>query len=425
MEIKEIKREKSEATVEYKVDFGEFKPYLDKVYKKERGKFMIPGFRKGKAPRVLIERHYGEDIFYDEALNAMIPELYDKSIQQLDYEPVAQPQFSVEELDKERGLVLKAVVTLLPEVKLGQYKNLEIEAVDTKVSDEEVMDKLKEEAEKNARMVPVDVAQEEDVVTIDFDGSIDGEKFDGGEGNEFDLTLGSQQFIPGFEEQLIGKSAGEHEVKVNFPEDYGEESLAGKEALFKVVIHDIKRKEIPELDDELASDLSEFESLEEYKQELRELLEKEKEELAENKKADDALIKAIENMEVELPEAMVEDGVDRKFQEMDHQLSQQGFGLAQFLEMSGQSVEDFRSNYRPQVELDIKRELLLEAIVKEENFEISQEEVDEVIKEQVETHKMEEEAIRKIYEQDDYKYLKHGLKMEKAQKLILESVEVV
>ncbi|HZK09939.1 MAG TPA: trigger factor family protein, partial [Clostridia bacterium] len=172
MEIKEIKREKSEATVEYKVDFNEFKPYLDKVYKKERGRFMVPGFRKGKAPRVLIERHYGEDIFYDEALNAMIPELYDKSIHQLDYEPVAQPQFSVEELDKERGLVLKAVVTLLPEVKLGQYKNLEIEAVDTKVSDEEVMDKLKEEAEKNARMVPVDVAQEEDIVTIDFDGSI-------------------------------------------------------------------------------------------------------------------------------------------------------------------------------------------------------------------------------------------------------------
>lgn len=425
MEFKEIKRESNEATIEYKIDFEDFVPFLDKAYKKDKNRFTIPGFRKGKAPRTLIERHYGEDIFYDEALNMMIPELYDRSIEELELTPVAQPYFSMESLDKEEGIVLNAVVALLPEVTLGEYKNLKVELMEVEVTEEEVEAKLKEEQEKNARLVPADLTEDGSDIIMDFVGSIDGVEFDGGSAEDADLTLGSGHFIPGFEDQLIGKGLGEVDVNVTFPEDYSEESLAGKDAHFAVVIKDIKNKELPEIDDDFIGDISEFDTVEEFKADLREKLEKEKEEFSLAKKAEDALVAAIENMEVELPKAMVEDGVDRKVYEMDQQLSQQGFSLAQFIEMTGGKMEEFRSQYVPQVELEIKRELLLDAIIEAEGLEVSQEEIDEMVKEQAEEFKMEEEEIRKIYERDNYEYLKQGMLYDKAQALIVDSVEVI
>lgn len=425
MEFKEIKRESNEATIEYKIDFEDFVPFLDKAYKKDKNRFTIPGFRKGKAPRTLIERHYGEDIFYDEALNMMIPELYDRSIEELELTPVAQPYFSMESLDKEEGIVLNAVVALLPEVTLGEYKNLKVELMEVEVTEEEVEAKLKEEQEKNARLVPAELTEDGSDIIMDFVGSIDGVEFDGGSAEDADLTLGSGHFIPGFEDQLIGKGLGEVDVNVTFPEDYSEESLAGKDAHFAVVIKDIKNKELPEIDDDFIGDISEFDTVEEFKADLREKLEKEKEEFSQAKKAEDALVAAIENMEVELPKAMVEDGVDRKVYEMDQQLSQQGFSLAQFIEMTGGKMEEFRSQYVPQVELEIKRELLLDAIIEAEGLEVSQEEIDEMVKEQAEEFKMEEEEIRKIYERDNYEYLKQGMLYDKAQALIVDSVEVI
>lgn len=425
MEFKEIKRENSEATIEYKVDFKDFVPFLNKAYNKDKHMFTIPGFRKGKAPRVLIERHYGEDIFYDDALNLMIPDLYDKSIEELELTPVAQPYFSMESLDKEEGIVLNAVVALLPEVKLGEYKNLEVEVMDVEVTEEDIEAKLKEEQDKNARLVPAEVAEDGSVVTIDFVGSVDGEEFEGGAAEAVDLTLGSGQFIPGFEEQLVGKSAGEVDVNVTFPEDYQEESLAGKDAHFAVVVHDIKNRELPELDDDFIGDISEFETLEEYKADLKEKLAEEKEKMAQAKKSEDALVAAIENMEVVLPQAMIDEGVDRKVYEMDQQLSQQGFSLQQFVEMTGGNIEEFRAQYVPQVELEIKRELLLDAIIEAEELEISEEEIDEMIKEQVVEFDMEEQEIREIYERDDYAYLKQGMLFDKAQALIVDSVEVI
>lgn len=425
MDFKEIKRESNEATIEYKIDFEDFVPFLDKAYKKDKNRFTIPGFRKGKAPRTLIERHYGEDIFYDEALNMMIPELYDRSIEELELTPVAQPYFSMESLDKEEGIVLNAVVALLPEVTLGEYKNLKVELMEVEVTEEEVEAKLKEEQEKNARLVPADLTEDGSDIIMDFVGSIDGVEFDGGSAEDADLTLGSGHFIPGFEDQLIGKGLGEVDVNVTFPEDYSEESLAGKDAHFAVVIKDIKNKELPEIDDDFIGDISEFDTVEEFKADLREKLEKEKEEFSQAKKAEDALVAAIENMEVELPKAMVEDGVDRKVYEMDQQLSQQGFSLAQFIEMTGGKMEEFRSQYVPQVELEIKRELLLDAIIEAEGLEVSQEEIDEMVKEQAEEFKMEEEEIRKIYERDNYEYLKQGMLYDKAQALIVDSVEVI
>lgn len=425
MDYKEIKRENGEATIEYRIAFEEFTPYINEAYKKERGKFSIPGFRKGKAPRALIERHYGEDIFYDDALNTMIPDLYDKSIEELELTPVAQPHFSMEELDKDTGIVLHALVTLLPEVQLGQYKNLTVEAIDTTISEDDVASKIEEEAEKNARMIPVDVAQEGDTLTMDFVGTVEGEAFEGGSAEDFSLELGSAMFIPGFEEQLIGKSVGAQDVHVVFPEDYAEESLAGKAAHFAVTVHDIKRKEVPEINDELASDISEFDTLEEYKADLRRKLEEEKKKYAEDKIAEEALLKAIENMQVDIPRVMVDEGVERKVHEVDSQLRQQGFSLEQFLQMTGETMDNFKTHYYPQVELDIKRELLLEEIIKAEAIEISDEEIDEIVRQQCEEFKVEEEEVRRIYGQDDYAYLKQSLRMEKAQKLIMDTAEVI
>lgn len=426
MEFKELKRENSLVTIEYRMSFDEFTPFLDKVYKRERGKFTIPGFRKGRAPRKLIELNYGEGIFYDDALNEMIPDMYDKSIEELDLHPVAQPAFSMEELDKETGIVLHAEVALYPEVKLGEYKNLKVEKVDTEVTDEDITKEIEKEAEKNARLVPVEVTEDGDIVEIDFDGSVDGVAFDGGRAEHFELELGSGSFIPGFEDQLIGVKAGEEkDVTVTFPEEYHAEELAGKEAVFKVKVHDIKRKELPEIDDEFIGDISEFETLEEYKKDLREKMEESKKEFAEGKKKEDALKQAIENMEVDLPEPMVEEGISRKMQETDYSLQQQGFSLKQYMEMLGMQEEVMREQFRGQVEIDIKREMLLEAIVKEEDFEVAQEDIDAFIQKSLEDMpSMEEDRLREIYGAPEYESLKHSIKMDKAMDLIFDTMEV-
>lgn len=426
MEFKELKRENSLVTIEYRMSFDEFTPFLDKVYKRERGKFTIPGFRKGRAPRKLIELNYGEGIFYDDALNEMIPDMYDKSIEELDLHPVAQPAFSMEELDKETGIVLHAEVALYPEVKLGEYKNLKVEKVDTEVTDEDITKEIEKEAEKNARLVPVEVSEDGDIVDIDFDGSVDGVAFDGGQAEHFELELGSGSFIPGFEDQLIGVKAGEEkDVTVTFPEEYHAEELAGKEAVFKVKVHDIKRKELPEIDDEFIGDISEFETLEEYKKDLREKMEESKKEFAEGQKKEDALKQAIENMEVDLPEPMVEEGISRKLQETDYSLQQQGFSLKQYMEMLGMQEEAMREQFRGQVEIDIKREMLLEAIVKEEDFEVAQEDIDAFIQKSLEDMpSMEEDRLREIYGAPEYESLKHSIKMDKALDLIFDTMEV-
>ena len=426
MEFKEIKRENSLVTIEYRVSFEEFTPFLDKVYKRERGKFTIPGFRKGKAPRKLIELNYGEGVFYDDALNEMIPDMYDKSIVELDLHPVAQPAFSMEELDKETGIVLHGEVALYPEVKLGDYKNLKVEAVETEVTDKEIMKEIEREAEKNARLIPVEIAEDGDILDMDFKGTVDDVAFEGGEAEHFELTLGSGSFIPGFEDQLIGVKVGdEKEVTVTFPEDYPAEDLAGKEAVFAVKVHDIKRKELPEIDDELIGDISEFETLDEYKKDLREKMEESKKNFAENQKKEDALKQAIDNLEVVLPEPMVEEGISRKLQEMDYNLQQQGFGLKQYMDMLGMKEETIRGQMRPQVEFDIKREMLLEAIVKEENFEVGDEAIDAFIKKSLEDMpSMEEDRLREIYGAPEYEPLKHSIKMDKAMDLIFDTMEV-
>lgn len=414
MKYTKSNEEKSKVTIDYVVPMEEFEPYLEKSYQKNKHQFSLPGFRKGKVPRKMVELNWGREVLFDDALNELIPELYDESIKELELDPVTQPVFTMDEVGEEE-IKFNAVVVLMPEVKLGQYKDFEIEELSTDVTDDEVDERIKLEAETNARLVPVErEAKEGDTLTIDFEGFIDDEPFEGGKAEGFDLELGSKSFIPGFEEGLEGTKAGEElDVKVTFPEDYPGE-LAAKEAIFKVKVHEVKEKELPAIDDDFAADVSEFDTLDEYKAYLKEEIQKEKEEEARNHKADETFKRIIENLEVELPQEMIDQEADRLVHDFEHRLSHQNFSLEQYLEATGSDEDTLRETFKPQAEMNIKQSLAVEEIVKQEDLEITPEEVDEEIKRIQEATNTPLEEIKKIFEADDYAMIKDDMKRRKA-----------
>lgn len=414
MKYTKSNEEKSKVTIDYVVPMEEFEPYLEKSYQKNKHQFSLPGFRKGKVPRKMVELNWGREVLFDDALNELIPELYDESIKELELDPVTQPVFTMDEVGEEE-IKFNAVVVLMPEVKLGQYKDFEIEELSTDVTDDEVDERIKLEAETNARLVPVErEAKEGDTLTIDFEGFIDDEPFEGGKAEGYDLELGSKSFIPGFEEGLEGTKAGEElDVKVTFPEDYPGE-LAAKEAIFKVKVHEVKEKELPAIDDDFAADVSEFDTLDEYKTYLKEEIQKEKEEEARNHKADETFKRIIENLEVELPQEMIDQEADRLVHDFEHRLSHQNFSLEQYLEATGSDKDTLRETFKPQAEMNIKQSLAVEEIVKQEDLEISPEEVDEEIKRIQEATNTPLEEIKKIFEADDYAMIKDDMKRRKA-----------
>ncbi|HHX03460.1 MAG TPA: trigger factor [Tissierellia bacterium] len=425
MEYKERSREKNNVVIEYRFSLEELEPFLQKAYQKQRGQFTIPGFRKGKAPRKLLEMHYGEDLFYDEALNQMIPDMYDKSIEELDLHPVSQPHFEMEQLDKEEGVVLTGSVDLYPEVTLGEYKGLKVAVKPVEVTDEEVDAAVEDEREKNARIIPVEgrKTKEGDIVIFDFEGSMDGELFEGGSAEDFELTLGSGHFIPGFEEQMIDMDAGEErDVVVSFPEDYTEE-LAGKEATFKVKVKEIKEKELPELDDEFAKDVSEEDTLEAYRESLKKNLLEEKEKYAASERENAALEKAIENMEVDIPQSMIDHEVEHLTMMMDYQLRMQGMDLQSYSKMMGLDEDKVKEPFIPQAEKNIRETLLLSEIAKKEEFEITQEDIDKRLEELSAGDEKRLENLKKQHEGDEYKSLKEDISLRKAKELITETME--
>lgn len=425
MEYKERSREKNNVVIEYRFSLEELEPFLQKAYQKQRGQFTIPGFRKGKAPRKLLEMHYGEDLFYDEALNQMIPDMYDKSIEELDLHPVSQPHFEMEQLDKEEGVVLTGSVDLYPEVTLGEYKGLKVAVKPVEVTDEEVDAAVEDEREKNARIIPVEgrKTKEGDIVIFDFEGSMDGELFEGGSAEDFELTLGSGHFIPGFEEQMIDMDAGEErDVVVSFPEDYTEE-LAGKEATFKVKVKEIKEKELPELDDEFAKDVSEEDTLEAYRESLKKNLLEEKEKYAASERENAALEKAIENMEVDIPQSMIDHEVEHLTMMMDFQLRMQGMDLQSYSKMMGLDEDKVKEPFIPQAEKNIRETLLLSEIAKKEEFEITQEDIDKRLEELSAGDEKRLENLKKQHEGDEYKSLKEDISLRKAKELITETME--
>ncbi len=425
MEYKERNREKNTAVLEYRFSMEEMEPFIQKAYLKKRGEFALAGFRKGKAPRKLLEMHYGEDLFYDEALNAMIPDMYDRSIEELDLHPVSQPRFEIEKLDKEEGIVLLGTVDLYPQVTLGEYKGLKVAAKPVEVTEEEIDAAIEDERSKNARIIPVEgrKTKEGDVVIFDFEGFLEGEPFEGGSAQDFELTLGSGHFIPGFEEQMLEMDAGEErDIVVTFPEEYTEE-LAGKEATFKVKVKEIKEKELPELDDEFAKDVSEEDTLEAYRESLRASILEEKEKFIKSEREAEALEKAIENMEVDIPQSMIDHEVEHLTMMMDYQLRMQGMDLESYSQMMGLDSERFKEPFIPQAKKNIQETLLLSEIAKHEAFEITQEDIDKRLDELSAGDEKRRDSLKKQHERNEYSALKEDISLRKARELILETME--
>ncbi|MBN8208504.1 trigger factor [Bacillus sp. NTK071] len=426
MTAKWEKLEGNQGVLTVEVDATEVNTALDEAFKKVVKQVNVPGFRKGKMPRSLFEKRFGVESLYQDALDIILPKAYSEAIDESGIEPVDRPEVDVEQMEKGQNLIFKATVTVKPEVKLGEYKGLEVEEQDTNVTDEEVEAELKALQEKQAELVVVEDGelQEGDTAVIDFEGFLGEEPFEGGKGENYSLEIGSNTFIPGFEEQLIGEKAGaEKEVTVTFPEEYHAENLAGQEAKFQVKIHDIKRKELPELDDEFAKDVNEeVETLDELKKTTKENLAKQKAEDADVQKKDTLIEKAAENSEIDLPSAMVDAEVDRMLQEFEQRLQQQGMNLEMYYQFSGQDEKALREQMQEDGEKRVRTNLTLEAIADAENVEVSEEEVNEELSKMAAMYNMEEEQIRSMLTmQGGTDALKGDLRVRKAIDVLVDN----
>ena len=368
------------------------------VFAKNRGYFQVPGFRKGKAPKQIIENMYGKGVFFEDAINELLPVEYSKALDELKLDVVDQPNVEVKEAEEGKDVLVEFSVDVKPEVKLGEYKGIEVEDVKYEVTEELLESELENQRQMNARLINIDdrAAKEGDKVNIDFKGFVDGVAFEGGEAEKQDLDLGSNTFIEGFEEQIVGHNVGdEFEVKVTFPEEYFSEDLQGKEALFNVVLNSISYEELPELDDEFIKDISEFETVEEYKNDIKAKKEEEFEERAKSEKENAVLEKIVENIEVEIPEGMIKSQIDSQMQNFDQSLKSQGMSLEDYVKMLGTSLEDFAENLRPDAEKQVKSGLALEAIAAAEKIEVSDEELEKDVDEMVKQYFADDEEQQK------------------------------
>ncbi|MFO7636081.1 MAG: trigger factor [Clostridia bacterium] len=397
MSAKVLKKEGYKVELEMHIGQEEFEQGVGRAYHKMKNKFNVPGFRKGKAPRYMIERIYGEGVLYEEAINILFPDSFQKAIEETGIEPVDRPHVDIKELDAKTGVVILATVDVKPEVALGAYKGLEIVKIDGTVTDDEVQKALEAEAEKNSRMVTVEdrPVEKDDIVIMDFEGFLDGVPFEGGKGENHELKIGSNSFIPGFEDQITGKNTGEaFDVHVTFPEEYHAENLKGRETVFKVTVHEIKRKELPLLDDEFAKDVSEFDTLEEYRADLRQKLGKDKEKNALDRMKDEAVGKAVDSATVEIPNAMVQDRIGELVQDLEMRLRYQGMNLEKYLEMTRGTMDQLMEQYHPIALSQVKTRLVLEAIAKAEGILAEEGEKEEKVRELSETYKMSPEEFK-------------------------------
>ncbi|NLN15329.1 MAG: trigger factor [Tissierellia bacterium] len=422
------KKENNKVSFSFQLAAEDFEKAVQQAYLRNRSKFNIPGFRRGKAPRKIIELNYGEGIFYEDAINSLLPEAYEKAVRELELEPVDTPDINIEEINKGEPITVKVQVDVKPEVKLGDYKSIELEKVEYNVTDEMVEHELKHVQEDNARLIHVDrPVKEGDLLTIDFKGFVDDEQFPGGTAEGYQLEVGSNTFIPGFEEQLIGKNKGEEvEIKVTFPEEYHEESLAGKDAIFKVAIHEIREKELPELDDEFAKDVSEFDTLEEYKESIRAKLEEELKAREAFEKENLVIEKAMEISEVDIPNGMIETQIDNELRQFDFRLRSQGLELQQYLELTGSKIEDLREQFREIAEKRVKADLVLEAIAKAESIEVTEEDIDEELRKLAEQYRAEDvEKFVEDMKKGDLEYIKAGIVNSKVVDLLVENAKFI
>ncbi len=423
LQVEKLEHNMAKLTIE--VPAEDVEKALQAAYLKERKRISLPGFRKGKVPRQMIEKMYGPEVFYDDAANHMISEAYGKAYDECELEIVSQPRVEVTQLEKGKPFIFTAEVAVKPEVTLGEYKGLKVDKVSVEVTDEEVDAEIEKERERNARTVEVTdrAVQDKDEVTLDFEGFVDGEAFEGGKGEDYPLTIGSGAFIPGFEDQLIGAEIGkEMEVKVTFPEEYQAKELAGKEAVFKCTVKAIKAKELPELDDEFASDVSEEgETMDEYKAEVRGKIKERKEREAKEKKENQTVEQAVANAEIDLPEPMVDLQARQMADDFARRIMQQGMSLEQYFQFTGLSEEKMMEELKPQAEKRIRTRLVLEAIVAAENIEVSDERLEEELKKMADAYQMEVDKLKEFMGENEKKQMKEDIAVQEAVTLITEA----
>ncbi|MCI9062556.1 MULTISPECIES: trigger factor [Romboutsia] len=427
MKAELVKKEGNKVTLKITVDNNKFEEAVNKAYNKTKGKYNIPGFRKGKAPKVVIETQYGKGVFYNDAIDMLFPEVYPEAIKELNIDPIDRPDLDIEEISKDNGLVMVVNVEVKPEFELGAYKGIEISKVDNTVSEEDVEARLNEMVNRNARLTSVEgkTLENGDTAVIDFEGFENGVAFEGGKGENYNLVIGSNTFIPGFEDQLVGKKAGEEvEVNVTFPETYHAENLAGKPVVFNVKVNDVKVKEVPALDDEFAKDTTEFETLAELRADVKTKLEEQAKNAADAEMRNALVEKVSANTEVEVPEAMVQHQIDNMLMELNYQLQYQGLNLQQLLEMTGRGLEELREERRADAERLVKSSLILEAIAEKENVEANDADIDAELEKMAAMYNMEVEKIKSSLRETDIEDIKGQIKIRKTLDLLVENATI-
>ena len=424
MSVQVEKLEKNMAKLTIEVSSEEFENAIAKAYKKNKNKISMPGFRKGKAPRAMIEKMYGKGIFYEDAANSIIPDAYADAAKESELEIVAQPEIDVTQIESGKPFIFTATVALKPEVTLGEYKGIEVEKKEVEVTDEEVEAEINKVRESNARMLDIDdrATQDGDTVLIDFDGYVDGKQFEGGKADDYSLVLGSHSFIDNFEEQLVGKNIGDDvEVNVTFPENYQAEELQGKPAVFKVKIKEIKVKELPELDDDFAQDVSNFDTIAEYKEDLKKKLTENKEEALKREREEAVIGKIIENAQMDIPEQMVYAQTRQMTQEFAQRLSSQGLSIDQYMQFTGLTPQKMIEELKPQALKRIQSRLVLEAVVAAENIETTEEELDKEIENMASMYQMEVDKLKEVIGEEEKKQIGLDLAVQKAVEMVTEA----
>lgn len=427
MKAELVKKEGNKVTLKITVDNNKFEEAVNKAYNKTKGKYNIPGFRKGKAPKVVIETQYGKGVFYNDAIDMLFPEVYPEAIKELNIDPIDRPDLDIEEISKDNGLVMVVNVEVKPEFELGAYKGIEISKVDNTVSEEDVEARLNEMVNRNARLTSVEdkALENGDTAVIDFEGFENGVAFEGGKGENYNLVIGSNTFIPGFEDQLVGKKAGEEvEVNVTFPETYHAENLAGKPVVFNVKVNDVKVKEVPALDDEFAKDTTEFETLAELRADVKAKLEEQAKNAADAEMRNALVEKVSANTEVEVPESMVQHQIDNMLMELNYQLQYQGLNLEQLLQMTGRGLDELREERRADAERLVKSSLVLEAIAEKENVEANDADVDAELEKMAAMYNMEVEKIKSSLRETDIEDIKGQIKIRKTLDLLVENATI-
>ena len=429
MSLQVEKLEKNMAKLTIEVDAAKLNDAIKKAYQKNKGKMSVPGFRKGKVPQAMIEKMYGPGVFYEDAANFLIPDAYSEEVENAkDLEIVSQPKIDVVQIEKGKNFIFTAEVALKPPVELGKYKGVKIDKIDREVTDEDIEKEIKREQEANARTITVTdrPIKDGDTAVIDYEGFVGDEAFEGGKGENYPLVIGSGSFIPGFEEQLIGKNSGDDvDVKVTFPEEYHADNLAGKEAVFKVKINEIKEKELPELDDEFASEVSEFDTMAEYREDVKKNLAEKKEKEAKDKKEDAVIEAIVKDSKMEIPEAMIDTNVRNMVNDYARRLQSQGLSLEQYFMFTGLDMDKFQEQMRPGAIKRIESRLILEAIVKAENFEVTEEEYEKELERIAEESKMELDKLKEYIGDDEYgrQQIEEDLKIQKAIDLIVDNAK--